>query len=93
MSSVRREGATVTVTFLLRQRCVVCGNAQHGFMVRSIRVNKCSLRSTDVGGIGALMDPCVECGTRNGRDGFVYVGLHPKDEARVDAYRQRRWAS
>lgn len=81
----------MTVTFELRQRCVVCGNAQRGFMVRTIRVNKRSLRSTDTGGIGALVDPCVECGHRNGRQGFHYAGLAPKDQAKVAEYRARRW--
>lgn len=82
----------MTVTFLLRQRCVVCGYAQHGFMVRSVRVNKCSLRANDTG-LGALMDPCRECGHRNGTQGFAYVALDPRDQAKVDDYRRRRWAA
>lgn len=81
----------MTVTFELRQRCVVCGNRQRGFMVRTVRVNKRSIRSTDTGGIGAVFDPCVECGHPNGREGFVYAGLDRKSHARVDDYRARRW--
>lgn len=83
----------MTVTFELRQRCVVCGYHQRGFMVRTVRVNKRSLRSTDTTGLGALMDPCMECGTENGREGFAYVGLDPRSQVKVEAYRARRWVA
>ncbi len=75
----------MTVTFLLRARCFLCGYQLRGVSVRKIRVNKRTLRTLGVG-LGAVDRHCPECGTP-APDRYTIAGLDPADAARVQERR------
>lgn len=77
----------MNVTFLTKGECADCGAEIDGFMQRSIRVNKASIRS-DRDGLGAFRRCPNECpgGIINAR----YEGLDPASLARVNVYRERK---
>jgi hypothetical protein len=82
----------VTVVFELRSPCWLCGYRLRGGVMRTVRINKHSLR--DVGRPGlAWWDPtCPECQWPTTGTPWTFH-LTPADRAKVDAARARRgWA-
>lgn len=81
------------VTFLARTPRFTCGYLHKVLRMTDVRVNKCSLREHGVALIAAGLRACPECGAPNAGDLVPVSGwaLHPKDAAKVAAYRERRW--
>lgn len=83
----------MTLTFILRAPCAVCGYENHGVIVHGdCRVNKTSLRVGD--GFGFTpRGKCRECGQPADTDRVRRV-LDPESQQKVDAFRARKgWAA
>lgn len=69
--------------------CPACGCKARGVMVRTFRINKGSLRSTDTAGLGFVPRTCDECRSPMPTT-YDAVTLHEDDRAKVNAYRAKR---
>lgn len=71
--------------------CPTCAYRNEGVMVRPIRINKCSMRTTGPG-LGFIPRKCQECSSPLGNV-VDRIDLSVEDQPKVDAYRVRKgWA-
>lgn len=80
----------MTVTFEITDTCAICGCRVRGFSVRTVRINKRSMRTTDRAGIGFCL-PCPECGGGWAPDVSSTYRLEGPSAAKVRLYRERKW--
>lgn len=76
------------VTLLLYATCPVCSCRVKGASVRTMRINKCSMRTTDKAGLAWLPRTCPECGGPAGD--FERAGLTEDSLAEVNEWRARK---
>jgi hypothetical protein len=81
------------VTLQARTPCWSCGYLHKVFRFSQIRVNKLSLKEQGVSLICAGEVCCPECGELSTSSSIPVSAwrLLPQDEAKVAAYRERKW--
>jgi ribosomal protein S27AE len=80
----------MTLTFLLRAPCGLCGYRLEGITVGGYRINKHSLVTTSPS-ISAMQRDCPECGWRNEHTARITEStLDAESKQRFNAYRDRK---
>jgi hypothetical protein len=81
----------VNVWFAMTQAPCYCGYRNRGGSLRSVVVNKYSLRTKDGDvGLGWMDRRCRECQAPLGESRTVVYGLNAESLAKVNAYRVRK---